>query len=129
MGDDTTTLAELKRQVADFIAERDWQVFHNPKNLSMSIAIEAAELMEHFQWLSLEQSRQYCRQGEAISQVREELADVLCYCLSLANVLGIDLSEAVSEKLSANALRFPPEQFRGRFGPHDRFNRPADPGG
>ena len=126
MGDDKVTLTELKRRLADFVDERDWQQFHNPKNLSMSIAIEAAELMEHFQWLDAEQSRQYPRRAEALSQVREELADILCYCLSLANVLGIDLSEAVLDKLGKNALRFPPEQFRGRFGPDDRFNRLSD---
>jgi NTP pyrophosphatase (non-canonical NTP hydrolase) len=115
MSDETTTVAELRGLVADFVAERQWQVFHAPKNLAMSLAIEAAELMEHFQWLSLEESRHVAHQTAKLAEVADELADVACYLLALANELGIDLSEAVRAKMLKNAAKYPADQFRGRY--------------
>jgi NTP pyrophosphatase (non-canonical NTP hydrolase) len=82
--DSTTTVAELKRLVNDFVDQRDWHRFHAPKNLAMSLAIEAAELMEHFQWISTEQSRCIAQDADRLSAVGEELADVLCYALAMA---------------------------------------------
>ena len=115
MPDAQTTIADLRAQVKAFVAERDWAQFHSPKNLSMAVAIEAAELMEHFQWLTIEESEDLVEEGATRGQVVDELADVLIYCLSLANVLGADLSEAIIRKLAHNARKYPADQYRGRF--------------
>jgi len=115
MSDKTTTVADLRRAVAEFVDARDWRQFHNPKNLAMSIAIEAAELMEHFQWLDLPASGRIDQSPDDMQQIREELADVLCYALSLANVLEIDVTAALKEKLVKNATKYPADRFRGRF--------------
>lgn len=115
MSDQTTTLAALRQAMAEFVDARDWRQFHNPKNLAMSIAIEAAELMEHFQWLELPAAAKLGESQEHLQQIREELADVLCYALSLANVMEIDVSTAVREKLVKNAAKYPAETFRGKF--------------
>jgi len=101
--------------VADFVDAREWQPFHTPKNLSMSIAIEAAELMERFQWLSPEESLAGLARPAERAAVTEELADVLIYCLSLSNALGLEVSTAVLGKLQANEQRYPAGEFRGRF--------------
>ena len=119
MPDAETTVARLRDLVEDFVARRDWHPFHTPKNLSMSLAIEAAELMEHFQWLTAEQSRAVTGQPDKLAEVCEELADVLCYALALANELGIDLSSAIQAKLAKNERKYPAEEYRGRFGPED----------
>lgn len=106
--DDNTTLAELKSRVLAFAAARDWQAFHNGKNLAMSIAIEAAELMEHFQW-----SPPAPEQIDH-AEVAEELADVLIYALAFANRLEIDVAAAIAAKLDKNETRFPATE-RGRI--------------
>ena len=115
MTDATTTVADLRLSVQRFIDERDWRQFHNPKNLSMSIAIEAAELMEHFQWLDGPASRDVTASSEDLRRIKEELADILCYAISFANALDIDLSTALRDKLVKNAEKYPAEKFRGRF--------------
>jgi NTP pyrophosphatase (non-canonical NTP hydrolase) len=111
--DDETTLADLRRRVAAFVAARDWEQFHTPKNLSIAVAIEAAELMEAFQWLSDEEAAAL-EDEEKRAAVVDELADVLIYALSLANALGVNVSTAVVEKLERNEHRFPVEDWRGR---------------
>lgn len=108
MHDSTTPVAELKQLVATFVAERDWQRHHVPKHLAMSIAIEAAELMEHFQWVDTESPEAVMADAERMQQVREELSDVLAYTLSLANALQIDVSSAFAEKMRKNAVKYPP---------------------
>ena len=115
MPDQTTTLAELRQLVARFVAERDWQQFHSPKNLSMSLAIEAAELMEHFLWIDNETSRKVIQDPDRLGQVAEEMADVACYLLALSNTLGIDLSQAIRDKLLKNAVKYPAEKYRGKY--------------
>jgi NTP pyrophosphatase (non-canonical NTP hydrolase) len=120
MSDQETSLAELRDLVAKFVAERDWGQFHTPKNLAMSLAIEAAELMEHFQWLTPEQSRSVVDKPEKLAEVGEELADVLCYAFALANELQLDVSDCVRHKMVKNALKYPADQFRGRYGAEDR---------
>jgi dCTP diphosphatase len=112
--DATTTVDQLRRVVADFVAARDWEQFHAPKNLSMALAIEAAELMEHFQWVSVEASRSVATDPEKKSAVVEELADVLAYALALANALEIDVSTALREKMQKNAIKYPVQEYRGR---------------
>ena len=109
-----TTVADLQAAVARFVDERDWQVYHTPKSLSMSIAIEAAELMEHFQWHGNGASQEVAQQGDVHEAVAGELADVLIYCLALANTAGIDASQAVLAKLAANEQRFPPGDLPSR---------------
>jgi NTP pyrophosphatase (non-canonical NTP hydrolase) len=119
MSDSTTTVANLKQLVADFVAQRDWRQFHAPKNLSMSLAIEAAELMEHFQWISPEESRRVPEDPDRLAAVGEELADVVCYALAMANELGLDLSTTVREKIVKNEQKYPVEEYRGRYGPEN----------
>jgi NTP pyrophosphatase (non-canonical NTP hydrolase) len=117
--DDQTTVADLRALVAAFVEERDWRQFHAPKNLAMSLAIEAAELMEHFQWITVEESRSVAADPAKAAAVGEELADVVCYALALANELGLDLSAAVRDKLVKNAQKYPADKYRGRYGPED----------
>jgi len=112
MSDSQTTLQELKDRMARFVSERDWEQFHTPKNLSMSIAIEAAELMEHFQWMTVEESKNL--DAGALSDIGEELADIVIYSLSLSNYLGLDLSRTVLAKMDKNIRKYPKEKVRGK---------------
>ena len=98
-------LADLRERLRRFAAERDWQQFHTPKNLAMSIAIEAAEIMEHFQWLTANQSLEL--DAAAKREVAHEIADVLLYLIRLADVLDIDLPAAAREKIGLNARKYP----------------------
>lgn len=102
--DTFTTIQELKAIVNQFVAERDWERFHQPKNLAMSIAIEAAELMEHFQWTGPESAPDSITDDSPVAQ---EIADVLAYTLRMAEVLGIDLSRALELKMVRNRLKYP----------------------
>lgn len=108
-------MAELIKLVNDFVAERAWEPFHDAKNLSASIAIEAAELMEHFQWLRSDQLDSVPSDTKTMAEVREELADIAAYLLSFANKMGIDVSSALEEKMRKNAVKYPADRFRGRF--------------
>ncbi|HEY2826351.1 MAG TPA: nucleotide pyrophosphohydrolase [Pirellulales bacterium] len=119
MSDQTTTLADLRQLIANFVNQRDWQQFHSPKNLSMSLAIEAAELMEHFQWLTIDQSRAIGTQPEKLGEVADELADVLCYALALANELQIDVADAIRAKMIKNERKYPAAEYQGRYGADD----------
>ena len=115
MDDTTTTVAELKRLVEAFVAERKWEPFHDPKNLSASIAIEAAELMEHFQWLRTDQLEAVKDDAAKMQAIREELADILAYVVSFASTMNIDLASALDGKMRKNAGKYPADDFRGRF--------------
>ncbi len=115
MHDSTTTVADLIRLVDAFIAERHWRQFHDAKNLSASIAIEAAELMEHFQWLRTDELPSVHDDPDKISEIREELADILAYVLSFASRMEIDLSSALADKMKKNAVKYPAAEYRGRF--------------
>lgn len=115
MSDAKTTIKELIEVVAEFEAERDWRQFHSPKNLAMGLAIETGELLEHFQWISEEESQAVADDPEQMQQVREEAADVLCYLLNLALVMGIDLSEAFFDKMKQNEIKYPADQYRGKY--------------
>src|SRR5207244_11254091 len=98
MNDAETTILQLRDDIRRFVKAREWEPFHDPKNLAMSIAIEAAELMEHFQWVRSDQVDAAAREEKTLREIREELADILCYALSFANALDIDVSQAVREK-------------------------------
>jgi NTP pyrophosphatase (non-canonical NTP hydrolase) len=114
MSDAETTVAELRALIREFVDQRDWRQFHAPKNLAMSLAIEAAELMEHFQWISTEDSREIAADSQSLGEVSDELADVLCYALAMANQLDIDISTAIRRKMAKNEKKYPSDEFRGR---------------
>jgi dCTP diphosphatase len=99
------SLQDLRERLRHFAAERDWNQFHGPKNLAMSVAIEAAEIMEHFQWLTPVQSGELSQ--EARCEVAHEMADVLLYLIRLADVLDIDLASAARDKIVLNAQKYP----------------------
>src|SRR5437588_234415 len=107
MPDATTTVAALREAMQRFVDERDWRQFHSPKNLAMGLAVEAAELMEHFLWIDADASRQVVRDPDKLGQVADELADVACYVLNLSDALGIDLSDAIRAKMAKNAVKYP----------------------
>lgn len=114
MNDQETKLQEIKDKVLAFAQERDWEQFHSPKNLSMAIAAEAAELMEHFLWQSPEQSRTDMEAEKLRAKVEEELADVFIFAIEFANMTGIDLASAIEAKMKRNAKKYPVEKARGR---------------
>ena len=112
----TDTLSTLQDAVRNFRDARNWRQFHSPKNLSMSIAIEAAELMEHFQWLTVEEAATLAREDSQARQIiTQELADVLIYCLSLADILECDLAEIILTKLAKNEAKYPADRYQGRY--------------
>lgn len=104
-------LNDLQQRLLMFAKERDWEQFHAPKNLAMALAVEAAELMEHFQWLSEAQSESLS--DDKRKEVGYELADVFIFTLRLAERLGVDLVQLVEEKISINAQKYPAEKVRG----------------
>ena len=112
--DPTTTIADLKSRVLAFARERDWEQFHAPKNLSMALAAEAGELMEHFLWATPEESRQIALDPVKRAKIAEELADVVIYALEFANATGLDVAAAIEAKMAANAKKYPVEKARGR---------------
>ena len=108
MSETEVTLTAIQQAICEFRDARDWRQFHSPKNLSMSIAIEAAELMEHFQWLTTDEATHLARQqGTSWQAIVEELADVLIYCISLADILECDLNEIILDKLAKNRTKYP----------------------
>jgi dCTP diphosphatase len=104
-------LLDLRDRQRLFAAERDWQQFHAPKNLAIALSVEAAELLEHFQWLSEEASRRL--PAADLAKVREELADVLLYLVRLADELDVDLAAAARDKIELNARKYPVDRARG----------------
>jgi NTP pyrophosphatase (non-canonical NTP hydrolase) len=114
LSDATTTVDELKNRVLAFARVRDWEQFHAPKNLSMALATEAGELMEHFLWASPEQSRQIVADPVKRAKIAEELADVVIYALEFANITGLDVAAAIETKMAANAQKYPVEKAKGR---------------
>jgi len=105
-------MQETIDRIRKFRDERDWLQFHNPKNLAISISIEAAELLELFQWKTGEESSRHAAQN--VEKVSDEMADVAIYLLELADVLGIDLAKAIDAKLEKNAAKYPVEKSKGR---------------
>ena len=104
-------LQQLKLYLRDFAAERDWQQFHSPKNLSMALTVEAAELLEQFQWLSEEQSHQLSAEQQLA--VGDEIADIQVYLVRLADQLNIDILSAVERKTRLNEVKYPADSVRG----------------
>lgn len=108
---DSSELKLLRDALRQFADERDWDQFHSPKNLASALSVEAAELLERFQWLTEDQSRRL--PPAELARVREEMADVLNYLVRLADKLDVDLLEAAFEKIKKNALKYPAEKARG----------------
>jgi NTP pyrophosphatase (non-canonical NTP hydrolase) len=107
------TLEDLAAELRRFAAERDWERFHTPKNLAISLAVEVGELLEHVQWGTDEEIVALVGTPEGRTAVAEELADVLIYLVRLGDVLGIDLLDAASSTIAANAERYPADEVRG----------------
>ena len=112
-------LAELKQRLRVFVAERDWDQFHSPKNLAMALSVEAAELVELFQWLTEAESA--ALDAGRRKRAADELADVLVYLVRIADRLDIDLLQAADEKLKSNAVKYPAERVRGQARKYDEY--------
>ena len=115
MSDNKTTIHELKLIVEFFVDEREWKQFHSPKNLAMSLSIEAAELMEIFQWLSLDQAQDVMKGNETRDNAIDEIADILIYVLAFCNRNKIDITDAIKKKMEKNIRKYPVEKFKGHF--------------
>lgn len=115
------SLKTLTNKLREFAAVRDWDQFHSPKNLSMALIVEAAELVEHFQWLTEEQTRQLCRslaEGKETlhkkhQEIAYELADIFIYLIRIADKLGVDLVQTAEEKIVLNEKKYPIEKAKG----------------
>jgi len=118
-GDSECTIADLKDKAAEFVHERDWEQFHSPKNLSMAMTIEAAELMELFQWVGTDGGIQVLK-GKR-KEVEAELADITLYLLEFCNLYSIDLSEAVRKKLELNARKYPAKLVKGKSAKYTEY--------
>lgn len=105
------SLDTLRDELRGFAAAREWEPFHTPKNLAMALIVEAAELVEHFQWLTPQQSQ--ALDATKLEEVRQECADILIYLTRFADMAGIDLLDAAYAKMASNAIRYPVEQARG----------------
>ena len=112
-------MEELRSKITAFIDERDWEQFHSPKNLAMSLSVEVAEIVEHFQWLTEEQSRNL--PPEKLAKVREEIGDVMIYLTELADKLGIDPVEAARAKVETNGQKYPAELVKGRASKYTEY--------
>ena len=106
-----TDILELTALVKAFVDERDWDQFHNPKDLALALSIEAAELLEHFQW----------GKGYVSSEVADELADVLIYCIYMADALDLDIEEIIRDKMVKNAVKYPIDKSRGNAKKYTEF--------
>ncbi len=104
-------MKDLIRELREFAKERDWEQFHSPKNLAMALVVEAAEIVEHLQWLTEEQSKNL--PPDKLAEIKEEIADVLIFLTNLADKLGIDPLEAAKDKIEKNKRKYPVEKARG----------------
>lgn len=113
-------IAAIQQVLREFARDRDWDQFHSPKNLAIALSVEAAELLERFQWLKDDESHRLAESPEDYRAVREEIADVLIYLLRLADLMSIDLEEAVQEKMRKNAEKYPVELAKGNAVKYNR---------
>ena len=114
------SLEQIKIRLREFAAERDWDQFHSPKNLSMALIVEAAELVEHFQWLTEDQSQTL--PAEKLAEVEQEIADIQIYLIRLADKLGVDMEKAVNAKIELNAKKYPADKVRGSAAKYNDCN-------
>ena len=111
-------ISEITGKILRFRDERDWMQFHDPKNMAVSIILEASELLEHFQWKTKEEVEKYVMQNNA--EIKDEIADIALYLFELADNLGISLVGAMEEKLKKNEMKYPIEKAKGR---HTKYNK------
>lgn len=114
-----TDLEKIRLRISQFAAERDWDQFHSPKNLSMALAAESGELLEQFQWLTEEQSKKLS--SEKLLNIEEELADIQIYLIRLADKLNINLIDAVHEKIEVNERKYPADKVKGSAKKYDEY--------
>lgn len=108
------TLEQLKKEISKFVKKRDWEQYHSPKNLSMSISIEAAELMEKFQWLSVEESKKLIKEAKKKKEIEDELADIGIYLIDFCNLFDINLGKIIRAKLAKNNKKYPITKIKGK---------------
>lgn len=113
--DSNTTVSDLKQVMAAFVRQRDWEKYHRPKNLAMSLAVETAELMEHFQWTDHAEAEALLAAEGDRGEIADEMADVLSFLLSLANATGIDLAGSFCRKMARNERKYPADEVRGYY--------------
>lgn len=121
MSDQETTIAEINREIKQFIRERDWEQYHDPKNLVMALCSEVGELADHFRWLSREESIALVEVPAKSKPVADEIADVLMFALELAAVCNIDVSDAIRSKLKDNAIKYPVDKAKGLHLKYDQL--------
>jgi dCTP diphosphatase len=112
-------LEDLRNAISAFVRERDWEQFHSPKNLAMALSVEVAEVVEHFQWLTEEDSKNL--PPEKLAEVREEIGDVMIYLTELAEKLGIDPVEAAKAKMMINGQKYPAELVKGKASKYTEY--------
>jgi dCTP diphosphatase len=113
-------LEDLRSAISAFITERDWEQFHSPKNLAMALSVEVAEIVEHFQWLTEEQSQNL--PAKSLAEIREEIGDVMIYLTELADKLGIDPVEAAKAKVAINGQKYPADLVRGKASKYTEYS-------
>ena len=113
--DEKVTISQLKNEIEEFSEEREWKKYHKPKDLAISISIEAAELLEKFQWLTDQEITQKLNDPENLGKIKSELADILVYVIYLSNKLEFDISEIISDKMKENKKKYPVEKIRGKY--------------
>ncbi len=112
-------LENLRTVIGAFIRERDWEQFHSPKNLAMALSVEVAEIVEHFQWLTEEQSQNL--PSETLAEIRQEIGDVMIYLTELADKLGIDPVEAAKAKVAINGQKYPADLVKGKASKYTEY--------
>ena len=115
MDDKTTNIIDIKTRILNFIEERDWTKYHNPKDIAISISIEASELLELFQWTKEQDVKEITSNPQKRQKIADELADIIIYCLSLSNAIDIDVSQAISEKIDKNSAKYPVDKIKGDY--------------
>ena len=111
-------IKQITEKIKTFRDERDWMQFHDPKNMAVSIMLEASELLEHFQWKTTKEVDKYARQNHA--EIKDEIADIALYLFELADNLGISLIDAMDQKLKKNEMKYPVEKAKGK---HTKYNK------
>jgi len=111
-------IKNIIEKIKKFRDDRDWMQFHDPKNMAISIILEASELLEHFQWKTVEEVEEYAKQNH--DEIKDEIADIALYLFELADNLGVDLTSAMEQKLAKNEEKYPVEKARGK---HTKYNK------
>ena len=112
-------MEDLRTAIGEFISERDWEQFHSPKNLAMALSVEASEIVEHFQWLTEEESRNLS--PEKLAEISEEIGDVMIYLTELADKLGVDPVEAAKAKVEINSKKYPTALVKGKASKYTEY--------